>query len=353
MKRNFIIGFFGLSAAALLGCPVFSGGGGGSETCNAAEYAAGCIPCYSGYDCNPGQICDGTYCIATPGHDAGSPDTGEDGGDCSTTGCGKGQICAVVDGGAVCIANPDGGGRDGSTDSGTDSGPPFTGCINNAACNTDGGTGALCLDGTCVSAANQCTDTTQCPNSEQCVQGACVPACSASMPCPTGYACQFPGDAGTTGVCTGNPTPCGAAADAGTCAKGTTCVDEHCVADCSSGDASCPAGLICVDHGCVPNQRPVFVCDTDGQSGDGKKGECDVGSICLHHSCYISCNPKGSSSCETAAKFNECKEVTESTSDGGTGTYYVCGSSTNLGNQCSPTGTQCPGSEVCIDGYCE
>jgi hypothetical protein len=46
--------------------------------------------------------------------------------------------------------------------------------------------------------------------------------------------------------------------------------------------------------------------------------------------------------------FPLCKPVTTSS-----GTYDVCGSSTNLGNQCDPTqGMNCSGSEVCIDGYC-
>lgn len=43
----------------------------------------------------------------------------------------------------------------------------------------------------------------------------------------------------------------------------------------------------------------------------------------------------------------------ESIADGGTGTFYVCSSSTSLGTDCSPT-TPCSGSgQVCIDGFCE
>jgi len=33
--------------------------------------------------------------------------------------------------------------------------------------------------------------------------------------------------------------------------------------------------------------------------------------------------------------------------------YDVCGSATNLGSDCDPTiGKNCPGTGVCIDGYC-
>jgi hypothetical protein len=360
MKRNFIIGIFGLSAAALLGCPVWGGGGGGTGTCYGAEYPE-CIQCGEGYQCPSGQACDANYyCVPIPGLDGGGTSTGDgggEGGDCSFVGCSGGEVCAVVDGGAVCIPNPDGGLPDGNGggDAKSDA-PPFTGCTSNAAC-ADAGAGYLCLDGKCVAPANQCTDTTQCPNNELCVQGACVPSCSSSNPCPTGYSCQTPGDGGTgtsggSGVCTGNPTPCGAADG------GTTCVDEHCVAPCSTG-GTCPSGEVCVDNGCIPNQQPNFVCDKMGQAG-GTQDVCASGSICLHHSCYIACSESaadagGFCSTATGGKFDLCKGVDESTADGGTATFDVCASASNLGNQCDLTSTppkDCSGGQVCIDGYC-
>jgi hypothetical protein len=341
MKRTFTIAWFGLSAAALFGCPVFSGGGGGSvatPTCGAANYSC----CYTSWDCLPGQACEGNVCVEAPG-DASSTD----GGDCTVNGCpGENQACTFVDGGVACVATADGGPPDGAIESGVDGGPAadspadapvFTGCSSNADCG-DAGSGVLCLDGQCVTPANQCTDTTQCPNSEECVQGGCVPTCSSTMPCPTGYSCT------TNGVCTGNPDPCGSADGGAACLGDTTCVDQHCVTPCGTGDASCAAGLVCVDGGCIPDQKPVFVCQTDGE-----QGSCDTGSICLHHSCYVACDPDASTSCATDTGFPICKPVTTSS-----GVYSVCGSTTNLGSQCDPTrNIACSTStDVCIDGYC-
>jgi hypothetical protein len=328
MKWTFVIGSLGIGAAALLGCPVFSGGGSGDN----CAYSNCPPPCY-------GEGCFETFDASA---ESSTPADSGTGGEvnCSVTGCDNGSVCTVVDAAAVCVPETDGA-IEGAT------APPFKGCTSNAECAGDGGTGSLCLDGTCVAPANQCTDGTQCPNSEQCVQGACVPACSASTPCPTGYSCNFLGDSGASGVCTGNPTPCGGADGGATCASGTTCVDQHCVPACSGGDAACGTGLVCVDNGCIPNQEPVFVCNADGV-----QGACDTGSICLHHSCYIACDPEASNSCPaaTGGMFPLCKSVTASSV-----VYYVCASSSNLGSQCDPTSTpplNCASPDICIDGYC-
>jgi hypothetical protein len=235
-------------------------------------------------------------------------------------------------------------------DAGIDAPDTFTGCHDDTQC-ADAGVGAKCLDGVCVAATDQCFDTTQCPNNEACVDGVCTATCSPAMPCSTGYSCTvLANDAGSgNGVCTGNPTPCGAGGMA--CMNGTTCVDQHCVDPCGDGGA-CGPGLICVDHGCIPEQEPKqFVCQVEGKPGDGLPNDCAVGSLCLHHQCYIGCDPDaGASACQAAAEFNVCKSVTT-----GTGTYSVCGSATNLGNECNPTqGMTCtnPNMPVCIDGYC-
>jgi len=235
--------------------------------------------------------------------------------------------------------------------------PPFTGCTNDNACTAaQGGEGSRCLDGKCVAAANLCSDGTQCPvvgvAQEECVQGVCIPSCAGGASCPTGYSCDT-----NTSACTGSPTPCGAADGGGKCTAGLTCVDEHCVPDCTAtnggtgtdGGTTCTgAGLVCVDNGCIPDQTPQLVCDTQGNA-QGTQDVCSVGSICLHHSCYIACSMgDGGNSCKTADEFNLCKAVMTST-----GTFDVCGSSTNLGNQCDPTqGINCVAAAVCINGYC-
>jgi hypothetical protein len=91
----------------------------------------------------------------------------------------------------------------------------------------------------------------------------------------------------------------------------------------------------------VPDQKPSFLC---GQ--EGVQDVCSAGSICLHHSCYIACTPDPDSCAVNPPDLNQCKSVTTST-----GSYDVCGSSSNLGDECDPT-LACPGGKVCIDGFC-
>ena len=368
MKRILGLALFSLGAIALFGCPVYPGGGsGGGDNCS--EYGGPCaVPtpsCQGNGDCPNGWYCanDGVCVAGTPS-------------DCHTTGCPSGSVCTLTGGSLQCVAcqslvvngascvcsttaagvvtlqcgSADGGVGDATMDTGTqknsdagadapiESGPAFTGCTSDAACAADGGAGAKCLDGVCYSAANQCSDSTQCPNSEQCVQGVCTPACSATISCATGFSCDT-----QNMVCTGNPAPCGQADGGAACGNGSTCVQEHCVDPCGEG-GTCTGGLVCVDGGCIPNQQPNFVCNTDGV-----QDLCTAGSICLHHNCYIGCNPEaGASACMNAVQFNICKQVSTST-----GTYNVCGSASNLGNQCDPTqGHNCASPQICIDGYC-
>jgi hypothetical protein len=389
VKTAYRLGFVALSAALLFGCPVYSGGSEGYVQCDQQgqccdeQGSGGCQvwycdnseQCPTNAVCNNNGVCtsgyyDGGYATSDGGTDDGGYDATVD---CSVTGCQTGYECTLSNGTAVCLptedggagdATVDGGGDDASGDSGPSDGgigdadarvlPPFTGCTNDTACVADSGAGSRCIDGQCVAAANECTDSTQCPivgsAQEECVQGVCTPSCTGGATCPTGYSCSS-GDGGT-GACTVNPTPCGNTADAGACTSGTTCVDQHCVPDCTPGvgDAASTctgSGLVCVDNGCIPDQKPQFICNTEGV-----QDSCASGSICLHHSCYISCTPgdSGASTCQHADNFNVCKPVTTST-----GTYNVCGSTSNLGNQCDPTqGIICtsPTEPVCIDGYC-
>ena len=376
MKKLFWMTLFGMGAAVLGGCPIYPDGGTqrvcdqyGCYNCPSNAYSGSTctsFQCNADSDCGPGYVCDtqSNQCVSSgPGADGGNlPDatggtctsplqcpTGENcgtddkchPGDCSSSGCPSGLVCKLSNGALTCVGPNTTGNDGGLPDASTDAGDNFTGCHNDAQC-ADGGAGAKCIDGVCIAAVDQCSDGTQCPNAERCVQGVCTPKCGPSQACPTGYSCD------TNGVCTGDPTPCGAAGE--TCATGTTCVDQHCVPPCGAGD-SCPTGLVCVDHGCIPDQKPQFVCQVEGKPGDGQVGDCATGSICLHHACYIACSiDAGADACKTAGQFNTCKSVTT-----GTGTYSVCGSDSNLGNQCDPTqGLACtsPMKPVCIDGTC-
>ncbi len=373
-------GGFVLGAVVLFGCPIYSGSSGGplkagpGVTCdaygNCCDAFGNCSSAYcaTSADCPPGAYCNVGYCQSGAStFDSGAPS------DCSITGCPVGSTCTLTNGTAVCVGGPanDGGKPDATTDGSAGDGssgdgttladardaadapllPPFTGCTSDAVCVADGGSGARCLDGQCVPPPNQCFDSTQCPivgsAQESCVQGVCTPSCAAGLTCPSGYACDPAG----TGVCTANPTPCGTADGGAACSPGSTCVDQRCVPLCTvAADASesCTGtGMVCVDNGCIPDQKPQFVCNTEGV-----QDSCASGSICLHHNCYIACTTADAgdagSGCLQADKFNLCKAVQTST-----GTYDVCGSATNLGNQCDPTQNKsCMAPAICIDGYC-
>ena len=358
MKHVLSFALLGLGVAALAGCPIYSdddhGYGGGTNrvcvgsqcyTCPQPYLSDDCSPysCYSNYDCPSGYSCNTSTQQCTAGTTSpascSSPSDCPNGetcgvdnqchtGDCSTTGCPSTYVCKLAGGVPTCESI--------STDGGGDGGGSTSTCQSDSDCSGDGGTaGAKCLSGTCVNPTDQCADATQCPAGDQCVDGACTAACSASKPCPTGYACDT-----AKGVCTAPSTTC---TDSSMCSGGTVCVQTACVPPCGAG-GTCAAGLVCVDGGCTPDEKPVFTCATDGV-----QDLCQAGSICLRHSCYISCDINVADSCKSADNFNVCKSVTTSS-----GSHSVCGSDANLGTDCDPTqGKACTGALVCIDGFCK
>jgi hypothetical protein len=358
MKRAVSFVLFGLGSAALFGCPIYPADrdhrlciDDDCYACPDPYYSSACTPlsCDGDRDCPSDHTCTSDHrCVYTSGAPAGSSSGGVTGcahpaqcppettcgadnqchrGDCSTTGCPSGYVCRLDSGSGgkpACMPiGADGGGGSSST------------CRSDKDCPSP--TGSRCLTGSCVAPQDQCADATQCPGKNaQCVDGACTPSCNANTPCPTGYSCDA-----AKGVCTGNATPCTSGAQ---CAAGKTCVQEHCVEPCGAG-GTCGAGLKCVDGGCTPDQRPVFTCAIDGA-----QDSCQPGSICLRHSCYIGCSADaGEGACKSADNFNQCKPVTTSS-----GTYDVCGSTSNLGTECDPTQNKaCTSGLICIDGYCK
>lgn len=351
MKRAVSFVLFGLGSAVLFGCPIYPIErdhrvcvGSDCYACPGPYYSGSCDAwmCTSNADCPIGFACNHHHrCAPTADDDAPTPpkcaeptdcasgNCGADNrchtDDCSTSGCPTGFVCKLESGGGGaprCVSSGGGGGG----------GTPST-CANDDDCPEPAG--SKCLSGSCVAPQDQCADTTQCPAGAACVDGACTPTCGSTKPCPTGYACD------DKGVCTENPSPCTASSE---CAGDEVCVQEHCVDPCGAG-GRCRAGLVCVDGGCTPDQKPVFTCNTEGE-----QDACQPGSICLRRSCYISCDPAGGAdACKSADTFNECKPVSTSS-----GTYSVCGSTTNLGTECDPTQNEhCAAPLVCIDGFCK
>lgn len=351
MKRAVSFVLFGLGTAVLFGCPIYPADrdhrvcvDGSCYDCPDSYYdddSCSTWTCNTGLDCPNGYACSDHRCVASSPPDASggcakpsdcvSGSCGADNrchdDDCGSTGCPSGFVCRLASGSqGVPACTPIGP---------VDGGPgAVSSCQNDADCPTPAG--SKCLTGTCVAPPDQCVDATQCLGEAQCVQGACTPSCGAQKPCPTGYACD---DA--KGVCTTNPTTCTSSSQ---CSDGSVCVQEHCVAPCGA-NGTCGAGLVCVDGGCTPDEKPVFTCATDGVQDN-----CQPGSICLRHSCYIACNADaGAEACKNADEFNQCKPVTTSS-----GTHQVCGSTSNLGSECDPTQNKsCAVPLVCIDGFCK
>lgn len=351
MQRTLLSLALVLTGIVVAGCPIYPDErgervcrGGTCYSCSSGR-DDDCVSwyCRAAGDCPSDYLCDVNHrCVALGGGSTPTPGTtptcarpsdctsdqncGADNlchsGDCATSGCPGGFICKLASGKPVCVPST----------TGTDGGQPP--CQTDAEC-AQTTAGSKCLSGTCAAPSEQCSDATQCKGSSLCVQGACIPACSASAPCPNGFSCDL-----AKGVCTGNPTPC---ATSEQCGGGLTCIEQHCVDTCGPG-GTCSGDLVCVGGGCVPDERPRFSCTTEGE-----KAECQAGSVCLRHNCYIACEADaGAEACKTTDRFDQCKPVSA-----GAKTVHVCGSSTNLGDECDvAAGRSCASPLVCIDGFC-
>lgn len=405
MKRLSLLGFFGMLASVLAGCPIFSGDGGGGDTCagehcaSTGTYVGGCSgpadcnqnetcgadrQCHSGDCTSPSTGCVAGYtCMVDPstqvatcvgggtggggtgGGGTGGAGTGGSGTSTASTGttstastgtggaggspvycghpsdCPKGEICGTA---GTCKPGPC------STSNacifgytcaadGTCQGGPNT-CDSNASCASPGYVciaGPATNGGTCTKPADQCFDQSQCDAGDKCVAGKCVVACTTvnDTHCRDGFLCDT-----TLGICATPAKTCNVTND---CASATTvCVGGTCVPRSPSG--VCPMGDVWDENGCIPNQAASFTCNVDGV-----QDACATGSICLHHSCWISCDAPNATICDNQPALNKCKPVTSSS-----GMHNVCGTSTNLGGMCDPTANNnCSGGKVCIDGFCK
>jgi hypothetical protein len=223
----------------------------------------------------------------------------------SANACDKDSDCASLGSGYVCIAGPKGG-------------------------------------GVCTAPADQCFDQSQCDSGDNCVAGKCVKSCMMNSDCRDGFNCDT-----TKGICSVPAQTCTLTSDCGSASL--VCVGGTCVPRSTGG--MCPMGDVWDENGCIPNQAATFTCMTDGQLGDGMPGDCKMGSICLHHDCWISCDAPNQTACANQTILNTCKGVVDASK-----TYNVCGTAQNLGNQCgagSQNNAMCTGGAVCIDGFCK
>jgi len=174
MKRAVSVVVCGLGLSILAGCPIYSDDRGsrvciGNDcyNCPHDSYSADCtsFTCGGGFDCPTGYTCGsdqqchyGNGACSSP-TDCPSGSCGADNrchaGDCSESGCPTNYVCklggvdrnsnvpvCVALGGSVTDGGPSGGGG------------VVSSCKSDSDC-SDGGTGAKCLTGSCVSAADQ------------------------------------------------------------------------------------------------------------------------------------------------------------------------------------------------------
>jgi hypothetical protein len=203
------------------------------------------------------------------------------------------------------------------------------------ACDRDSDCAAgACIDGVCTPRSELCFDASQCAAGDRCAAGKCTPGCASSAACGGGYGCDL-----ALGLCTVPLRTCTITNDCG--GASSVCVAGACVP--RSFGASCPSDAIWIENGCVPVQGFPTTCVTTGI-----QDACAPGSICIHHSCFVTCDPASGSACASEPVLNQCKPVTV---DGTT--FDVCGTPLTLGSECSPPdGVPCSGGGVCIDGFC-
>ncbi|MFO0547645.1 MAG: hypothetical protein U0271_04605 [Polyangiaceae bacterium] len=275
------------------GGDISQGGSGGTGGAPAVVYCG-----------NPSDCGDGQYC---------APDNTCHTGDCSADGCIFGFICSGETGTPTCVSE------------------------NPAACGSDSQCSGndKCVSGICTAPSNQCFDQTQCADGSVCAAGKCVTSCDTAT-CASSYSCSA-----DLNLCTTPVRSCTVTNDCG--GPDSVCVDSACVPRSDMG--TCGAGEVWVQNGCIPSQSAIFVCNVDGQ-----QDACAAGSLCLHHSCYISCAAPNDMACSALPDFNVCKSVTTVSGD-----HPVCGSDQNLGSECDPTGATgvaCNAGLICIDGFC-
>ena len=330
LHHAYTVGGFVLGAVALLGCPVYSNSSGssGEITCdsqgNCCDMTGNCAV----WNCDYSEQCPGTascsvdgFCVGEStdggfGYDSGYYDSGyyEDAGSdatvsCPEVPCDPGYQCVLTNGTAQCLPVVDASVHDGGNDPGrtprstrrpatrkpatrtptrplrrttapwvtAGSTPPTrTRSRRSPAAPTTTPASPTPERGRVASTASASRQPTSAPTRPSARSSArprsnayrvsARPSCANGALCPTGYACNT---SGLNGVCTVNPTPCGAALDAGSCTGGTTCVDGHCVPQCAtpaadaavSGRRALRAGdrplALCIDNGCIPDTRPA------------------------------------------------------------------------------------------------
>ncbi|MEO7328586.1 MAG: hypothetical protein ABI193_08415, partial [Minicystis sp.] len=226
MKRLSLLGFVGLLASVLAGCPIYGNDSTSSSGCREG-------------DCGTTSSSTGT-----PGSCAGPSDCGQnqtcgpDGlchsGDCSLWGCISGYTCVQKPDLTVSCQPGDGTGGGGSTTTGT-GGSSTTGTGGSSTTGTGGmgggGTGGMSTGGGGSGTGGgpvvvYCGNPKDCAAGQTCApNGTCQAGACTAIGCIFGFACQADGSCKST-----NPAACGTNADCASAGQGYACVSGVCTA---------------------------------------------------------------------------------------------------------------------------
>ena len=199
--------------------------------------------------------------------------------------------------------------------------PVRTTCTSDSAC----GAGSYCSDVGCVVG---CTSTSTCPQGTVCTSGSCLSP-TETLPTPHPGSCQFNNE----------------------CGAGFACVNQNCVAQCSSSSSTmCPTGTTCnaTSGSCVTN--PVTMCTSNSECRN---------QMCINGACHDACTMDSQCGTGRICRSGVCAVDTSPhpfcTNDSGCQPGHpcrggVCRTTCTTSNECARLDVQF---QDCVNGYCE
>jgi hypothetical protein len=147
--------------------------------------------------------------------------------------------------------------------------------------------GEICAEGRCTSPPlssdmplrpeTLCQVNDDCPNNGFCFDASCHLGCETTTDCPVTQSCK-------SGLCLPSNEPAGECNVGSDCTTPSVCKNSTCISICL-GDADCGTGLRCAEALCLPDNRPRLECLNN--SG------CASGFECLDGRCVSACGPEG------------------------------------------------------------
>ena len=216
-----------------------------------------------------------------------------------------------------------------------------------------------------------CTDQTQCPVDQLCIDGLCQPfssaGCATSADCPQGFKCLADGTCHQNAECEQDAECCppGDRACAKQCVDftciGTACTDgqaKACYNGCHDGQAVCTKG----DWGAcnAPTVQPELCGDGIDNDCNGQTDDPALCPACQSGATQACSGPcgDGQQTCGADGQWSACSAPTDCTCEAGESTSKPCGSCGQEAGSCGAGGTWswskiCTGEGLCGAGTSE